>query len=84
VDLRSAASGVRPEDGVGRCYLRLPRLRRARLRCFLPGGPSGEPAGVLLSPFGFGFAIVGSYAAGAPTVVRTPPRSSGAARMLRR
>ena len=37
-------------------YFRFPRLRRALARCFLPGGPSGEPAGVLLSPFFFAFA----------------------------
>jgi hypothetical protein len=55
---------LRRRHGCSPClrYLRLPRFRRARLRCFLPGGPSGEPAGVLLSPFGFGFAIRRSYA----------------------
>jgi hypothetical protein len=32
-------------------------LLRALLRCFFPGGPSGLPAGVLLSPFFFSLAI---------------------------
>lgn len=57
-------------------------LLRALLRCFLPGGPSGLPAGVLLSPFFVGLAIGAILGGIEPNTHREPGDDAAGRRSL--
>jgi hypothetical protein len=54
---RTAQRAALPTYPGARYVFRFFPLLRALLRCFFPGGPSGLPAGVLLSPFFFSLAM---------------------------